>query len=132
MLKRKAIEVLANVNKLQMENSKFKESLAEDPTNFIKNALKIAGLNIPEIDSEGFHAHVINKGEELPDEPIQGTKNREIYFFKSEGNYEYRKVKAGSQTDKKIIENDSILKKAENKCECEYLCCIFCPSSATI
>jgi len=87
----------------------------EDPTPFVRNALGELDITRP----EEFHAHVVARGEGLPNERPHGAEDREIYFLKLDGSMEYHFLKGQWEGL-----SASALEEANRCCFCKERCCV--------
>ena len=114
MLDDKTLTVVETVSILQRRIPDMQSKLSEDPTSFVTGVLQDADVQV----ADGFHVHILDEGEDIPEEPNIGTMDREVYLFHRNGQIE-RKVVKGSPTG-----NDAVLKAGRECCDCLLLCCI--------
>ena len=90
-------------------------------TAFVKIQLAASEFTLP----ENFHVHIVGEGQGLPDERPHGLTDREIYFLKLDGSFEYHFLtgKPDGQNMAALSENPKIC------CNCGIVCCVFEMSS---
>lgn len=93
------------------------QAFKSDPTGEVIKALQAESVAIPEPADE-FHAHAIQSGDELPEEPERATRDRYIYIFRESGLFEFKSV-PGSSTG-----SDDFMRTPKGACQCCNCCVI--------
>ena len=107
-----AIQVIAA--EMQTASADTAKQIFANPTTFIQNSLAGSRIELP----AGFHAHVVERREELPDEPLLGTSERYVHFFGLNGTIETSVIPGSPHGD------DAALQASTQCCSCLFSCCV--------
>lgn len=111
----KLADELKAFNREVRSNKGTADTFRQNPTGTLKAYLENRRFEIP--DPETFHAHAINVGDTLPQEPQRATVERSIYVFRESGLFEYKSV-PGSPDG-----NDDFMYNPTGACAC-CNCCV--------
>ena len=115
MLDDNALATVKAINAIQQKVPDVATQLQIDPTSFVTETLQDAGIAV----SDGFHVHLINEGESLPDEPIVGTQDRDIYLLRLDERIKHMRIKGDPSSN-----NDELLHAAGDNCHCIFDCVV--------
>lgn len=109
-------EVLSKHVAKMRNNQALWDEYENDPTGALLSVVDAAGVELER--REGFHAHVLLPGDNLPDEPVRGTSTRTIYYFKKDGEFQFKVVPGSAKG------NDRVLRSGGSCCDCWFNCCV--------
>jgi len=82
-------------------DSKLQAKFVEHPTETVVSHLHANKITIPEM----FHAHAVNRGNPLPEEPRLATIDRYVYIFRKDDLFEFMKVPGSPDGNDGILTN---------------------------
>lgn len=102
------------VDKLRSD-VRLKTTFVQSPTETVVSHLEIMKVGIPKM----FHAHAVHRGNPLPEEPRLATIERNVYIFRKDGLFEYKRVPGSPDGDDAVLTNIQL-----GACACCNCCAV--------
>lgn len=112
MISQEVTLVCRTATMLAKNSQDLLDQLTVNPSQFFIDILLNFGINIP----EGFHSHIIEEGEALPEEPQLKDKSRSILIIKKDNSLEQRVILPSY--------SDEIVVAGGNKCKTCNICVV--------